>query len=301
MDRLAAMETFARVVETSSFTAAARQLNMGQPAVSKAIAQLERELGIRLLMRSTRSLMPTEAGQNFYERARRAIEEAHEAELAARGASGGLGGRLRVSAGVTFGRIHLVPMIPNFLATYPSLSIDLELDDRTVDLIEEGIDVGFRLGPLSESSLTARKLITKRRLVLAAHSYFETASVPIMPTDLLRHPAVIYTRDAGGSDTWMFRQGPSEMQVNLSGRLRVSAAEGVRAAVLSGMGIAVIPHWLFAPELASGSVRTVLTDWSLPPSDVWAVLPTGRLVSAKARAFTSFVERQLQKDCQQLE
>jgi DNA-binding transcriptional LysR family regulator len=301
MDRLTAMETFARVVETSSFTATARQLNMGQPAVSKAIAQLERQLGTRLLMRSTRSLTPTEAGQNFYERACRAIEEAHEAELAARGASGGLGGRLRVSAGVTFGRIHLVPMIPKFLAAHPSLSIDLELDDRTIDLIEEGIDVGFRLGPLSESSLTARKLITKRRLVLAAHSYFEHASVPITPTDLLQHPAVIYTRDAGGSDTWSFRQGLSEMQVNLSGRLRVSAAEGFRAAVLGGMGIAVTPHWLFAPELASGNVRTVLTDWSLPPSDVWTVLPAGRLVSAKARAFISFVEKQLQTDCQQLE
>jgi DNA-binding transcriptional LysR family regulator len=301
MDRLTAMETFARVIETSSFTAAARQLNMGQPAVSKAIAQLERQLGTRLLMRSTRRLMPTEAGQNYYERARRAIEEAHEAELAARGASGGLVGRLRVSAGVTFGRIHLVPMIPKFLAAHPSLSIDLELDDRTIDLIEGGIDVGFRLGPLSESSLTARKLITRRRLVLAARSYFEYASVPITPTDLLRHPAVIYTRDAGGSDIWSFRRGPSEMQVNLTGRLRVSAAEGVRAAVLGGMGITVTPQWLFAPELASGSVRTVLMDWSLPPSDVWAVLPTGRLVTAKARAFVSFVEKQLQKDCQQIE
>jgi DNA-binding transcriptional LysR family regulator len=192
-------------------------------------------------------------------------------------------------------------MIPHFLAAHPSLSIDLELDDRTIDLIEEGIDVGFRLGPLAGSSLTARKLITKRRLVLAAHCYFEHASVPITPTDLLQHPAVIYTRDAGGSDTWRFRQGHSEMQVNLSGRLRVSAAEGVRAAVLSGMGIAVTPHWLFAPELASGSVRTILDDWSLPPSDVLAVFPTGRMVSAKARAFVSFVEKRLQKDCQPLQ
>jgi DNA-binding transcriptional LysR family regulator len=299
MDRLASMEAFARVVETSSFTAAARQLNLGQPAVSKAVAQLERRLGIRLLMRSTRRLMPTEAGQNFYERARRAIEEANEAELAARGVDKSLTGRLRVSTSVTFGRIHLVPLITEFLSLHPNLSIDLELDDRTIDLIEEGIDVGFRLGPLPGSSLTARKLVTKRRLVLAAHSYFERAGVPSTPTDLVEHPAIIYTRDTGGSDTWSFRQGISETQINLSGRLRVSAAEGMRAAVLSGMGIAVSSHWQFAPELESGAVRAVLTDWTLPPSDVWAVFPTGRMANAKARAFVSFVRTELEKHATQ--
>jgi DNA-binding transcriptional LysR family regulator len=295
MDRLTAMEMFVRVVETGSFTAAARQLNIGQPAVSKAIAQLEMRLGARLLMRSTRRLMPTEAGQKFYERVRRAVEEAREAELVAQGTNRGLMGRLRVSASVTFGRIHLVPIIPNFLAAHPGLSIDLELDDRTVDLIEERIDVGFRLGPLISSSLTARKLITKQRLVLATSSYFERAGIPATPSDLTTHPAVIYTRDAGGSDTWSFQQGPSEIQVSLSGRLRVSAAEGLRAAILGGMGIAITPHWLFSPELASGAVRAVLTDWSLPPSDVWAVSPAGRMASVKARSFVSFVENELQK------
>jgi DNA-binding transcriptional LysR family regulator len=294
MDRLTAMETFARVVETSSFTVAARQLNMGQPAVSKAIAQLENRLGTRLLMRSTRCLIPTEAGQEFYERCRRAIEEAHEAELAAQGTNRGFTGRLRVSASVTFGRIHLVPIIAKFLATYPGVSIDFELDDRTVDLIEEGIDIGFRLGPLPSSSLTARKLVTKRRLVVATNSYFECAGIPVTPSDLSKHPAVIYTRDAGGSDTWSFQQGSLEIQVNLSSRLRVSAAEGVRAAVLGGMGVAITSHWLFSPELASGAVRTVLTDWSLPPSDVWAVFPAGRMASAKARGLVSFVEKDLQ-------
>ena len=245
---------------------------MGQPTISKAIAQLEKELGIRLLMRSTRRLTPTEAGQNFYERVCRTLEEAREAELAAQSAGAGLGGRLRVSASVTFGRIHLVPMIPEFLAAHPSLSIDLEMDDRAIDLIEEGIDVGLRHGPLPGSSLTARKLASKQRLVVAAHSYFEHASIPTTPADLIQHPAIIYTRDAGGSDTWSFRQGLAEVQVNLSGRLRVSAAEGVRAAVLNGIARSpsLLIVKLFAPELTSCGVRTVLTDWSLPPCDVWA-------------------------------
>ena len=131
-----------------------------------------------------------------------------------------------------------------------------------MDLIEEGIDIGFRLGPLPVSSLTARKLASKPRLVLAIGPYFERAGVPATPSELATHAAVIYTRDAGGSDAWSFRQGPSEIQVSLSSRLRVSAAEGLRAAILGGMGIAITPYWLFSPELASGTVRAVLTDWA---------------------------------------
>ena len=150
MDRLAAMEAFVRVVETGSFSAAARALNVGQPAVSKTIAQLEGRLGVRLLMRSTRGLSPTEAGQSFYDRARRAIEEADEAELVARGAGAGLTGRLRVCAAVTFARLHVVPRLPKFLAAHPGLTMDVVLDDRAVDLVEEGVDLGLRMGVLED-------------------------------------------------------------------------------------------------------------------------------------------------------
>ena len=150
MDRLAAMETFVRVVETGSFSAAARRLNVGQPAVSKTIAQLEERLGVRLLMRSTRGLSPTEAGQSFYDRAKRAIEEADEAELAARDAGASLTGRLRVCAAVTFARLHVVPLLPKFLAAHPRLVMDVVLDDRVIDLVEEGVDVALRMGALGE-------------------------------------------------------------------------------------------------------------------------------------------------------
>src|SRR5437867_8469496 len=135
MDRLATMEVFVRVVETGSFSAAARQLHVGQPAVSKTVAQLEERLGVRLLLRSTRGLMPTEAGQNFYERAKRAIEEADEAELAARGANASLSGELRVSAAVTFSRLHIVPRLTVFLAEHPALRVALVLDDQNIDLV----------------------------------------------------------------------------------------------------------------------------------------------------------------------
>ena len=295
MDRLAVMETFVRVVETGSFSEAARQLRVGQPAVSKSVAQLEERLGVRLLMRSTRGLTPTEAGQGFYERARRAIEEADEADLAARGAGAGLTGRLRVSAAVTLTRLHIVPRLPIFQAAHPELTVELVLADLPIDLIHEGIDVGFRTGVLRDSSLTVRRVATCRRLVVAAPAYFERAGVPATPADLSRHQAVIFSaqREGTGGDRWTFSRDAQEIPVTLASRLRVSAAEGVRAAVIAGMGYAIASEWMFAPELASGAVRAVLTDWLLPPLDFWALFPTGRMVTARARAFADFVEAEL--------
>jgi DNA-binding transcriptional LysR family regulator len=294
MDRLAVMETFIRVVETGSFSAAARHLNIGQPAVSKCVAQLEDRLGVRLLMRSTRRLTPTEAGQGFYERARRALEAADQADVAARGAGADLAGRLRVSAAVTFASLHVVPRLPAFLAAHPDLSIDLVLDDRQIDLIEEGVDMALRIGTLRDSSLTARKLAMSRRLVLGAPAYFERAGIPATPAELIGHTAVLYTRNRS-SETSSFQQGGAEVPIRISGRLSISASEGVRAAVLGGMGFTIASEWMFAPELASGAVRPVLTEWTLPTSDLWAVFPTGRMASAKARAFAAFVETELRK------
>lgn len=291
MDRFAAMETFVRVVETGSFSAAARLLNVGQPAISKTVAQLEERLGVRLLMRSTRGLSPTEAGQSFYDRAKRAIEEADEAELVARGAGAGLRGRLRVTSAVTFARLHVLPRLSAFLATHPDLVIDLVLDDRIVDLVEEGVDVALRMGKLGDaSSLTARRLASAPHYVLGTPCYFARAGIPASPAELTAHAAIIYAREGGN---WSFRQGATEVSVNVSGQLRVSAAEGVRAAVLADMGLAVASAWMFSPELASGAVQRVLSDWSLPPIDLWAVYPTGRMPGAKARAFVGFLAKEL--------
>ncbi len=284
------METFVRVVEAGSFSAAARHMNVGQPAVSKSVAHLEQRLGVRLLMRSTRGLRLTEAGQTYLERARRAILKADEAERAVRVVSAGLEGRLRVGAGVTFGNLHLMPHLPAFLAAHPELSIDLVLDDRPVDLLEEGIDLALRSGPLSDSALIARRIATAERLVLGTPDYFSRAGVPETPGDLAGHEAVIYTRDRCGGDSWVFRKDHVEILAKLPDRLRVSASEAVRTAVLSGMGLAVASRWMFDPELMSGAVRPVLTDWKLPETPLWVIFSAGRLANAKARAFVSFVE-----------
>jgi DNA-binding transcriptional LysR family regulator len=164
------MEVLVRVVETGSFSGAARQLRVGQPAVSKTIAQLEGRLGVSLLLRSSRGLTPTEAGQNFYERAKRSIEEADEAELAARGAGTGLSGRLRFKAGVTGARLHIIPRLPLFLAAHPQLTVEAILNDHCVDLIAEGVDGAFQVGTLADSTMVARKIGQSRRLVLGTPS-----------------------------------------------------------------------------------------------------------------------------------
>ncbi|EUB85732.1 LysR family transcriptional regulator [Pseudomonas sp. GM30] len=288
MDRLAAMETFVCVVETGSFSAAARRLNIGQPAVSKTIAQLEKRLAVSLLLRSTRGLTPTEAGLAFFERARRAIDEANEADNAARGSAGGLRGNLRISAAVTFGRLHVVPQLGPFLDQHPQLNIDLMLDDRNINLVEEGIDVALRMGPLSDSSLTARKIADCRRVVLGSPGYFARHGEPSCPADLNQHQGIVYNLSGGA--TWIFTQGSEQQTQTLTGRLRVSAAEGLRAAVLADQGLTIASQWMFAPELASGAVKAVMGDWRLPDQDLWAVFPTGRMVSAKARAFVDYVQ-----------
>jgi len=287
MDRFQAMATFVRVVETGSFSAAARQLEVGQPAVSKTIAQLEARLQTSLLTRSTHGLTVTEAGLRFYERARTALEEADEAELAARGAGRGLSGRLRVSAATTFARLHVMPHLPRFLSEHPELDIDVILDDRVIDLIAEGVDVSLRMGPLPDSTAVARRLATSPRSVIATSAYLEKAGEPRNPAELAEHETVIYHP---GPSQWSFTQHGKVTSTAVQGRVRVSAAEGLRTAVLASMGLCIVSDWMFADELKSGAVRKVLTAWALPSVDLWAVFPNGRMASAKARQFAAFVE-----------
>jgi DNA-binding transcriptional LysR family regulator len=289
MGRLREMELFARVVETGSFSAAARDLKLGQPAVSKTIAGLEDRLGVRLLVRSTRRLSPTEAGMAFYERALRAIAEANEAEAAAQGAGAGLQGRLRVSAPVTFARLHIVPKLGAFLDAHPKLRLELVMEDRITDLVAENIDAALRLGALTDSALKARKLGQADRLVVASPAYLARRGIPNTPADLLKHDGIIYGQSSGGQE-WLFRRGSSETPVHIQTRLTLSAAEGVREAVLAGQGFAISSRWMFAPELESGEVVPVLQEWSLPPMDLWVIYPSGRLTSTKARAFVKWFE-----------
>jgi len=294
VDRLAAMEAFVRVIDAGSFSGAAKQLRLGQSAISKTIAQLEDRLGVRLLLRSTHGLTPTEAGRNFYQRAKRTIEEAEQAEAAARGDATTLQGRLRVSAPVTFTRLHIIPSLAVFLTEHPALDVEIILDDNDVNPVEAGVDIALRLGNLADSALTARKVGQSRALVVGARSYFEAHGMPQTPSELAAHQVIIYEHPRAGGATWTFRRGTVGVTVNVSGRLRVSAAEGIREGVLAGLGVSIGgSEWLFEPELKSGQAISVLEDWSLPLVGLWSVFPTGRQASARARAFVKFIERQI--------
>lgn len=289
MDRVAVMAAFIHIVDSGSFSAAAIQMRVGQSSVSKAVAQLEDRLGVRLLFRSSRALSVTEAGLVFYERAKQAIAEIEEAELATRGAGAQLSGRLRFSAPVTFARLHVMPALLGFMGQHPELKVEALLDDQITNLVEEGIDIGLRLGPLTDSALVARRIGRCRRFVIGTPEYFHRVGAPTTPDDLTGMQAIVYATSGGGWN-WDFSKNGTVKPVSLRGHMLVTAAEGVREAVFAGAGFAIGSEWMFSPELETGKVIAVLTDWELNSLDLWAVSDGGRQMSAKSRAFAVFVE-----------
>jgi DNA-binding transcriptional LysR family regulator len=304
MDRLAAMQTFVRVVEAGSFSAVARELGTTQSAVSKQVAALERALGARLLGRTTRSLGLTEEGGRYFEQARRLVAEVAEAESALRAGQQRLGGWLRVAASVGFGRLKLLPVVHEFLDRHPDVRIDLRLADGFVDLIEAGLDVAVRVGNLADSSLVAQRVGTTRRHLVAHRALVRRLrrvgpKPPSHPADLAAHDCLVYT-ELATRDQWRFVAGPgagepvgTEHTVRVAGRLQTNSSEVIRAAVLAGRGIGYAPDWLFEAERASGELVTLLPRWQTPPLPVHLVSPAQRQHAAKVRAFGEFVRAAL--------
>lgn len=288
MDRLGAMAQFVRVVEAGSFSAAARILGQGQPAVSKAVAQLEARLGVRLVTRTTRALTLTEAGQLFYAGAKAALDAAQEAEATARGAGAALAGRLRICAPVTFARLHIVPALPAFMDAHPGLDLELILDDRRIDLVEEGIDLAIRAGKLADSAMSATRIGGAPRHVVATPEWLACHGPITRPADLAERPFIAYGAAPGGLD-WVFSQGNRTELVRLRPKLRVSALEGVREAVLAGLGFAIVSAWAAGDAIARGRLAILLDAYQLPAIDLWAVYPAGRQPPARARLFVEWV------------
>jgi DNA-binding transcriptional LysR family regulator len=292
MGKFADYETYACVYESGSFTAAARRLHVGQPAVSKAVARLEQQLGTRLMLRSTHGLQPTDAGQQLYQRTRRILNELAETEALVQSAGETLSGRLRVASAAVFARIVPLPDLTAFMRANPRLNVDLLLDDGNLSLIEEGIDIALCIGELEDSGFTARKLGEVKQCVIGTPGYFAAAGMPQRPEDLLQHEMVIYHR-RGGGEQWRFSRGEEQRTLRLPGRMRVNAAECVRELVMAGFGATVASEGMFRNELQSGAAIAALADWQLPPLALWAVFPGGYFVSAKARAFADFVQTAL--------
>lgn len=288
MDRLAVMTQFVRVVEAGSFSAAARVLGQGQPAVSKAVAQLEAWLGVRLMIRTARALTLTDAGKIFYDRAKATLDAADEAEAAARGAGAALSGRLRICGPVTFARMHIIPALPAFMALHPALDLELVLDDRRIDLVEEGIDIAIRVGALADSTMVATHIASGARHVVATRDLWRQHPGVTTPADLWPLPFVAHGDAPGGTD-WVFAKDGKTELTRLVPKLRVNALEGVREAVFAGIGFAIISEWSTSDAIANHIAETRLDDYRLPSVDLWAIFPAGRQPSARARAFAQWV------------
>jgi DNA-binding transcriptional LysR family regulator len=302
MDRLAAMQTFVRVVERGSFSAVARETHTTQSAVSKQVAALEQALGARLLSRTTRSLALTEEGRRYFEQARRLVAEIAEAESSVRQGRQQLKGWLRVAASVGYGRLKLLPMVQTFLADHPGVKVDLRSNDGFVDLVEQGIDVAIRIGELSDSNLIARRIGTTTRALVASRGYLRSlpkgVRAPKTPDDLGGYNCIVYT-ELATANAWTFVAGPgalaevgSTVTVRAEGNLQTNSSEVVRSAVLAGMGIGYAPTWLFDDELARGDVRILLPGWQAPSLPVHLLCPAQRLQSAKVRAFADHLAAQ---------
>jgi len=288
MEDLQRMAIFARVVEEKSFSAAARRLNLSKSLVSKQVTQLEKSVGARLLNRTTRALSLTEAGAALYEHCARIVEELEEAKLAVGRLHSEPRGLLRISVPVAFGRLHIASVLPEFLATYPDLKIDMVTTDRFVDLAEEGYDVVVRIADQPAPTLVARKLAPVYRKMVATPDYFARRGVPQTPDDLEKHNCLTYTY-FNPQDPWRLRGPEGEISVRASGNMRVNDDDALSEAVLRGLGLALLPTFIIGKELQAGRLNSVLSEYIPLERHIYAVYLANRHVSAKVRAFIDYL------------
>jgi DNA-binding transcriptional LysR family regulator len=300
MDPLEGVAAFARVVEAGSFSAAARRLRISKSATSAHVQRLEERLGVRLLHRTTRRISLTEAGAAYYRHCARIVAEAESAEQAARALQREPRGMLSISAPDTFGPMHVAPAIPEFLARFPDLGIDISLSPRHVDLVQEGLDLAIRIGTLKDSPLVVRRLASSRFVLCAAPAYLKKRGVPRVPDDLLRHTCFGVSLLPWG-DEWPLvsakgnDKGKDEREHRIPARgvLRSNSAHILRSAALSGLGIALLPTWAVGDDLRSAALTRILPGCEPQPSAVYAVYPSNRLMSAKVRAFVDHLARRI--------
>ncbi len=295
MDRLDDYRAFVAIVDKGSLTAAARRLGRSLQAVSRALAGLEDEVGVELIRRTTRRSAPTEAGRAFYARIKAALAEIGDAKREAAGRRAEPAGLLRLTASSAFAPLYVVPAVAAFLAAHPRVEIELEVSDRYVDLIAEGIDVAVRIGALPDSSLKARRLADLRRVCFASPAYLARHGRPRRPEDLARHQCIVRTAALDG-EAWPFTVDSRTRTVRVAGRFRASAAAAANAAAACGLGIGQAPLWQVRPLVDRGEVELILTRFEPPPLPVHAVWAEPRLPSAKVRAFVDLLAARFKRE-----
>ena len=289
MDRLTDIAVFARVAELGSFTRAAGQLDLSKAVVSKYVSRLEQRLGARLLQRTTRRLTLTEPGEALYRRSRGALAELSEAENEVAQLTGAPRGMLRISAPTYFGSVTLAPVLKDFRARYPDVALDLDLDDRIVDLVKERFDLAIRIASMTDSSLVARRLAPCPLFVVAAPAYLERRGTPRVPADLTRHDGLIYTLGRAPNELRFRAPSGRWIAVTIAGAVRCNSDFALKQAALDGLGIGMFPSFFVEREVADGRLRRLLDGYGTPELSINVVYASRRHLLPKARVFVDFL------------
>jgi DNA-binding transcriptional LysR family regulator len=284
MDRIEAMTAFVAVADLQGFAPAARRLGISASAVTRLVAALEDRLGARLLQRTTRSVTLTDVGARYLERARRILADIEEADGAAQAEQAQPGGRLTVTAPVGFGRLHVTPLMSAYLQRYPEVSGEMRLNDRMVNLVEEGVDVAVRIGHLPDSSLVARQVGDLRRIVVASPDYLKRRGEPKKPEDIAEHDTIQFGA-AVASPEWRFVRDGQDLRIPHAPRFTCNVADAAIWHAAQGGGLARVLAYQAADALAAGKLKIVLAAFEQPAIPIHVVYPTSRLLSAKVRAF----------------
>ena len=288
MDRIDAMQAFVAVADLQGFAPAARKLGLSPSGVTRLIAALEDRLGARLLQRTTRKVALTDVGARYLERARRILADVEEAEGAAEGERIRPSGRLVVSAPVGFGRLHVSPVMSAYLKRYGEVAGELRLEDRMINLVEDGVDLALRIGHLADSSLVARHVGEMRRIVVAAPAYLEAHGEPATPAAIASHATIQFGATAAPTD-WRFVEGGRDIRVTPAPRFVTNSADAAIQYAETGGGLTRVIFYQAADALRRGGLRIVLAKFEPPPLPIHLVYPTSRLLSAKVRAFIDLV------------
>ncbi|KZB61106.1 LysR family transcriptional regulator [Thalassospira lucentensis] len=294
MDRFQAMRIFVRVVEAQSFAAAARELGSSPPAVTRAVAFLEEITGARLLTRTTRSVTLTEPGANYYDDCKRLLADLEEAEAAAGGAYARPSGTLTITAPVLFGQMYIFPVMTEFLDLYPEVRGRVLLFDRIVNIVEEGIDLAIRIGHMADTSMSAIKVGTVRRIICGSPDYFARCGRPQGPADIGAHRVVASTGSSAPLD-WQFG-GDQNNRLSVNARLQTNSIEAARKAAIEGWGLVRMLSYQAVPFIENGSLEVVLSDYEPEPLPIHIVHPEGRHAPAKVRAFIDLAVDRLRSD-----
>lgn len=298
MDQINAMKVFRRVIETGSFTAVANEMGITQPTVSKHINSLESYHGTKLMNRSTRQLHPTDTGLMYYERCCLILDELDDIDEQMRAQLSLPAGTLRVNAPVTFGRLQILPRLWKFLKQYPEVKFDMFMDDNYVDLVKEGIDVAIRIGPLTDSTLIARKIGIMHRYTVASPEYIKKHGKPETLQDLLQHNCLVYNLLTTRND-WYFQGKKGMEKIAVHGTFSTNNPDAIRGALLAGLGVAASPDWLVEEDIKQGRLVEIMTDYKPTSLDINAIYPQRRFMPAKVNLFINYLQSELNIESQQ--